>query len=47
VELAAAAHVRHTETGYDTLMARGIERWDARERVRADVDRVLRRWRGE
>lgn len=46
VQLAVAAHVRHTETGYDELMARGIERRDARDRVRPDVDRVLRQWRG-
>ena len=46
VQLAVAAHVRHGETGYDALLARGIERWEARDHVRQDVDRVLRRWRG-
>jgi hypothetical protein len=46
VQLAVAAHLRHAETGYDKLLARGIERWEARDRVRQDVDRVLKRWRG-
>src|SRR5918996_4921458 len=46
VHLAVVAHVRHTETGYDRLMVRGIGRSDARDRVRLDVDRVLKRWRG-
>jgi len=36
--LAAQAH-------YDELLARGVERWDARDRVREDIDRVLSRWR--
>jgi hypothetical protein len=46
VQLAVAAHVRHAETRYDRLLARGLERWEARDRVRGDVDRVLSRWRG-
>ena len=45
VRLAVVAHVRHDETHYDELLARGGERWDARDRVREDVDRVLSRWR--
>jgi hypothetical protein len=45
VQLAVVAHVRHEETRYDELVARGVERWDARDRVREDVDRVLSRWR--
>ena len=45
VQLAVAAHVRHAETGYDRLLACGIDRWQARERVREDVDRVMMRWR--
>lgn len=46
VTLAVAAHVRHTETNYDRLLAQGTERWDARERVRHEVERVLDRFRG-
>jgi hypothetical protein len=47
VQLAVAAHVRHVETGYDALLARGTERGEARDRVRQDVERVLRKWRGK
>jgi hypothetical protein len=45
VRLAVVAHLRHDETRYDELLAHGVERWDARDRVREDVDRVLARWR--
>ena len=45
VQLAVVAHVRHDETHYDELLARGVERRDARDLVREDVDRVLSRWR--
>lgn len=45
VRLAVVAHVRHSETRYDALLARGVERRDARDRVRGDVDRVLSVWR--
>jgi hypothetical protein len=45
VHMAVVAHVRHHETHYDAMLARGVERWDARDRVREDVDRVLSRWR--
>ena len=44
VRLAVAAHVRHAETPYDELLARGRERWDARERVRDEVEVVLAKW---
>ena len=33
VRLAVIAHVRHVETPYDALLARGQERWDARAAV--------------
>jgi hypothetical protein len=45
VQLAVVAHVRHDETRYDELLARGVERRDARARIREDVDGVLSRWR--
>ncbi len=44
-QLAVAARVRHDETNYDDLLARGVERRDARDRVRTDVDRTLSCWR--
>jgi hypothetical protein len=45
VQLAITAHVRHTDTRYDDLLARGVDRRDARERVREQVDAALARWR--
>jgi hypothetical protein len=44
IRLAVVAHVRHTETGYDTLLSQGTERWEARAAVQGDVVRVLNRW---
>jgi hypothetical protein len=45
VILAVAAHIRHKETDYDRLLAAGVDRQEARSRVRSVVDDVLRRWR--
>jgi hypothetical protein len=45
VELAVVASVRHEDTSYDALLMSGTPRADARERVRADVERVLERRR--
>jgi hypothetical protein len=47
VELAVIASIRHEDTGYDGLLMAGVDRGEARERVRGDVDRALERWRGE
>lgn len=44
VRLAVIAHIRHTETQYDELMAVGLERWDARLQVEDDVRRTLTKW---
>jgi hypothetical protein len=44
VRRAVIAHVRHQETGYDELLATGHDRWEAREAVAREVDRVLQRW---
>lgn len=44
IRLAVVAHIRHRETRYDTLLARGYERWDARAEVEDAVDRVLAKW---
>jgi hypothetical protein len=45
LELAVVASVRHQDTGYDELLMSGLERADARERVRDEVARVLNGWR--
>ncbi len=47
VRLGVIAHIRHRETNYDTLLARGYDRFNARAEVAATVDRVLEKWRGE
>jgi hypothetical protein len=44
IRLAVVAHIRHAETNYDTLLAQGFERRDARAQVEGAVDRVLARW---
>jgi hypothetical protein len=44
VRLAVTAHVRHAETNYDDLLLKGIERWEAREKVYPKVHRILDRW---
>lgn len=40
------ASLRHEDSGYDELLMSGIDRGEARERVRPEVDRVLERWAG-
>lgn len=47
VRLAVLAHVRHRETRYDRLLARGWERHDARREVEEDVREVLWKWSGQ
>jgi hypothetical protein len=44
VRLAVKAHIRHSSTKYDELLAKGYDRWDARGMVEGDVDLVLREW---
>jgi hypothetical protein len=44
VRVAVIAHVRHRETTYDQLLARGYDRWEAREVIEGEVRRVLQRW---
>lgn len=44
VLLAVVAHIRHRETEYDQLLARGEHRRRARAAVEEEVSRVLQRW---
>ena len=44
VRLAVMAHIRHAETRYDELLARGYERRDAREQVEEEVRSILAEW---
>jgi hypothetical protein len=45
VTLAVVAAVRHGDTDYDDLLMAGVDRAEARVRVRAAVDAVLEHWR--
>ncbi|MBK1788345.1 DUF2293 domain-containing protein [Prauserella cavernicola] len=44
VRAAVVASVRHLDTDYDELLMSGVPRALARERIRADIDRVLLGW---
>ena len=44
VTLAVAAHVRHRETNYDSLLAKGWFRNQARAKVRDQVEAILEKW---
>jgi hypothetical protein len=44
IRLAVVAHIRHTETPYDKLLSRGLDRWEARAQVEEMVERVLAMW---
>jgi hypothetical protein len=44
IRLAVVAHIRHTETRYDELLASGLDRWEARAEVEGKVARVLAAW---
>jgi hypothetical protein len=44
IRLAVIAHIRHTETPYDDLLASGYDRWEARERVSGKVEEILDCW---
>jgi hypothetical protein len=44
--LAVAAAVRHADTDYDKLLMSGVDRAEARARVRSEVDRIMAGWRG-
>jgi len=44
--LAVRASIRHRHTNYDELLAKGVERQDARDRVRDRVAEIVRQWGG-
>jgi hypothetical protein len=47
VRLAVAAAVRHEFTNYDQLLLKGVERFQARARVRDAMETKLREWRAK
>lgn len=44
IRLAVVASVRHEDTGYDSLLMSGTPREVARDRVRAEIDKILDAW---
>ena len=44
VRLSVIAHLRHRETKYDELLAKGYDRWEARTAVEKAVHQVLQKW---
>lgn len=44
IGLAVRAHLRHTETSYDRLLAKGTDRSEARWQVRERVEQLLEAW---
>jgi len=45
IRLAVIAHIRHSETFYDQLLAKGYDREEARARIEEKVLKILRAWR--
>jgi len=44
ITLAVVASARHEDTEYDSLLMSGVNREDARDRIRPAVDRILAAW---
>jgi hypothetical protein len=44
LRLAVIASVRHRHTGYDEMLMQGVDRLDARQRVRAEIEDALEEW---
>jgi hypothetical protein len=45
VTAAVVASIRHTDTEYDAMLMSGVDRAEARERIRPDITRILDAWR--
>ena len=44
IRLAVIAHIRHAETEYDELLAKGYDRLESRSKIEAEVGRILAEW---
>ncbi len=44
IRLALIAHIRHKETNYDTLLAMGCDRQEARIQVMEMISKILKKW---
>ncbi len=47
IRLAVIAHIRHTETEYDDLLAKGYDRLESRLKIEAEVGQILAEWEGK
>lgn len=47
IRLAVIAHIRHAETEYDELLAKGYDRLESRSKIEAKVGRILTEWEGK
>lgn len=47
ITLAVQAHIRHEYTNYDELLMTGLERFEAREVVRNQMEEILNQWQGK
>ena len=47
IHLAVLAHIRHLYTPYDELLMEGLERNDARRKVREHIDEISHKWKHE
>ena len=45
IDLAVQAHIRHRHTTYDELLSTGLDRYDARAEVAAQVGHIMTKWR--
>ena len=44
IDLAVEAHIRHTETNYDSQFGRGKAKSEIRSEVKRDINAILRKW---
>jgi hypothetical protein len=44
IYLAVSAHIRHGKTQYDKLLAKGYDRYDARDAVKEKVNHIIKKW---
>ncbi len=44
IRLAVGAHIRHSETKYDELLMKGVDRTEARYTVRDKVSNIMEQW---
>jgi len=46
INLAVTAHIRHVHTNYDSLLAEGYDRYDARRMIDSKISEICNKWKG-